>query len=152
MRAFKFFVAAFALSLCALGVAQDVCLMNSGKQIDEVRTEYWKFALQHPDQTAMQQVVGTWYFENAVQDGSVQRIYETFHPDGGFEYSDQTCNFTCTQNQGYGMWVANTQADGSIYVLMNVTDLNRTNECTGFSATVQGNQMLTGGNPGTRVQ
>jgi hypothetical protein len=152
----KKLVVTIILSIVCVVVAQDnVCMINSGRQIDEVHTKYWQFALQNTEQAAMQQVVGTWYVENVSQElGAVQRLYATYHPDGSFEYNDETCsNISCSQNQGYGQWAARGQADGSVYIMLNVSDLNRTSECTGFAATIQGNQMFTdGGNPATRVQ
>jgi hypothetical protein len=155
MVTFKF-IAVLAISFIGLVVAQDnVCMINSGRQMDEVHTEYWRFALQNAEPTAMQQVVGTWYVENVSQElGMVQRLYATYDANGLFSYQDETCsNISCSQNQGHGWWAARAQGDGSVYIMINVSDLNRTNECTGFAATIQGNQMFTpGGTPATRVQ
>lgn len=157
MFTFKKLMTTIVLSLVCVVAAQDnVCMINSGRQIDEVHTKYWQFALENAEQAAMQQVAGTWYVETAYQEtGAVQRLYATYDANGLFSYQDETCSsISCSQNQGYGQWVARSQADGSVYIMLNVSDLNRTNECTGFAATIQGNQMFTqgGGNPATRVQ
>jgi hypothetical protein len=153
-------IAIFVTSLLACAaMAQDqnqVCMVNN-KDVDPVHTKYWQFALQNSDQAAMQQVAGTWYIENVSQElGAVQQMQQTYDANGLFSYQDETCvNGSCSQNQGHGMWVAKTETDGSIYVMINVSDLNRTNECTGFAATIQGNQMFAPGSnvvTATRVQ
>ena len=91
------------------------------------------------DPAIRSKVVGTWYSENSnPQLGMVQRLYQTFSPNGLFEYKDQTCGsvqgMPCSQNGGHGTWNAQQQADGSIYVRVQFSDLRRTDECTGWAA------------------
>ncbi len=151
-------IAMLVLSFFGLGITQNaVCMINNGKQVDEVHTKYWQFALEHSDQAAMQEVAGTWYVEQVSPDGvSVQRLYVTYDANGLYSYQDQTCSaISCSQNQGYGRWAAVRQADDSIYISINFSDLNNTNACTGLAVVVQGNQLVTPGvnaSGATRVQ
>jgi hypothetical protein len=158
MFTFKKLVVMIVLSFVGLAAAQNaVCMINNGRQVDEVHTKYWQFALEHSDQAATQEVAGTWYVEQASPDGMMQQqLYVTYEANGLYSYQDQTCSsVSCSQNQGYGRWAATRQADGSIYISINFSDLNNTNACTGLAVVVQGNQLLTPGSnavAGTRVQ
>lgn len=80
-------------------------------------------------------VAGTWFSENHAPNlGMVQRMYQSFHSNGNFEYQDETCGRigSCSKNGGHGVWSAIRQHDGTIYVRIQFSDLRRTNECTGF--------------------
>lgn len=84
------------------------------------------------------QIVGTWYGENHNrQMGLTQYIYQTFLPTGVFDYRDQTCGsvpgISCSQNYGHGVWSGRRQSDGSIYIRVQFSDMNRQNECTGWA-------------------
>lgn len=94
----------------------------------------------NPDGTDPQvraQIVGTWYGENHNQQ-MTQHIYQTFLPTGVFDYRDQTCGsvpgMPCSQNYGQGVWSGMRQSDGSIYIRVQFSDMNRQNECTGWAA------------------
>ena len=93
-----------------------------------------------PDATdpALRQIVaGTWYSVTQ-QMGMTQQMYQTFLPTGVFDYRDQTCGsvpgLPCSQNYGHGVWMAARQADGTIYIRIQFSDLKRQNECTGWAA------------------
>lgn len=103
-------------------------------------------------------VVGTWYSETPnPQLGMVQQMYQTFLPTGVFEYRDQTCGsipgVPCSQNYGHGFWMAAIQSNG-IYIRVQFSDLNRTNECTGWLVNFPNPNMMVSPNGGTayRVQ
>jgi hypothetical protein len=110
-----------------------------------------------PDATdpALRQIVaGTWYSVTQ-QMGMTQQMYQTFLPTGVFDYRDQTCGSTpgvpCSQNYGHGLWMATRQADGTIYIRIQFSDLKRQNECTGWAASFpDGNTMVFANGGGAR--
>lgn len=109
----------------------------------------------NPDATApdlRNQVSGTWYSENQ-QMGMTQRMYQTFSPNGLFEYRDQTCSnnmpgLPCSQNYGHGTWNAARQRDGSIYIRVQFSDQRRSNDCTGWVASFPDPQTMAMNNGG----
>lgn len=89
------------------------------------------------DPALRQFVAGTWYSVTE-QMGMTHQMYQTFLPTGVFDYRDQTCGsipgVACSQNYGHGFWMATRQADGTIYIQVQFSDLKRQNDCTGWAA------------------
>lgn len=138
-------VAAAAL-LPLAGQAQDdaVCRENAydGRPVNPAKSDQWKMQFANRDQALMGQIAGNWYSEVSADIGGnvmVNRQIQTFEASGSYGYQDQTCSpampqLPCSQNQGYGRWAAWRLADGTIYVARNFSDLNRQDECAGFTA------------------
>lgn len=110
------------------------------------------------DPALRQFVAGTWFSVNE-QMGMRQQMYQTFLPTGVFEYHDQTCSLgmpgaPCSKNYGHGFWMATKQADGSIYIRIQVSDLTRQNDCTGWPASFpdRDSMVIAGGGAARRVQ
>lgn len=111
----------------------------------------------NPDATepALRQLVaGTWYSVTQ-QMSMTQQMYQTFQPTGEFGYRDQTCGsvpgVACSQNYGHGVWMATRQADGTIYIRIQFSDLKRRNDCTGWAASFpDGNTMVYANGGGAR--
>lgn len=102
-------------------------------------TQNWQDSRQRADPGVMARMAGIYYGEIVSPQGDmVSRQYRRFSPDGLFDYQDQTCGniagIACSQNQGTGSWTAHQQPDGSIFVMVNFSDMVRTSQC--FSDTV----------------
>lgn len=134
--------------------ADEFCMVNG--VIDPGHSQHWQFSLRYSEPQAMQQVVGSWLVTNTAQTlGLVQRMQVNYHDNGLFDYVDETCSsVSCSYNEGHGRWTARFEADGLIYIMINVSDLNRTNECTGFAALVLGDYLYSrdGGAPAVRLR
>ena len=90
------------------------------------------------DQASMQAMVGVWYGESRNPQGNqIQYIYSSFEANGLYQYRDQTCGAPniCSNNQGHGSFRAARQPDGSILVMINVSDLNRQQQCVSDQVT-----------------
>jgi hypothetical protein len=99
------------------------------------------------DPVVARQIVGTWYSEiKNSQLGMVQQIYQTFLNTGVFEYQDRTCtSVSCSQNYGHGYWAGRRQAN-SIYLRVQFSDLNRTNQCTGVAVRFKNSNTMVSAN------
>jgi hypothetical protein len=113
-------------------------------------TYNWQQSVAAADPNVMAQMAGTYYGEIPSPAGdAISRQYRRFSSNGLFDYQDQTCGTNggvCSQNQGTGSWVAHQQQDGTIFLMVNFSDMVRTAQC--FSDTVQigpqGMQSYTG--------
>jgi hypothetical protein len=147
-------IALLAVIAAAPVAAQDagVCRENAyqGRPVNPGTSERWQMQFAGRDPSLMAALAGRWYSETQANVGGqimVNRQVQTFDASGAYGYEDQTCSVSypqmpCSSNQGYGRWAALRQADGSVYVARNVSDLNRQDECTGFSAWMQGPGLL----------
>jgi hypothetical protein len=109
----------------------------------------WNQMASSNDPRAVQAMVGTWY-SRAVspQTGQAQDLYASFEPNGLYQYRDQTCGQgnLCSNNQGTGEFRAAFQADGSIFYMINFSDLSRDHQCTSDNVRFQGAGMMVGRN------
>jgi hypothetical protein len=99
-------------------------------------------------------LVGTWYGETYnAQLGMKQQMYQTFLSTGVFEYQDRTCSsISCSQNYGHGYWAGMRQSNG-FYIRVQFSDLNRTNQCTGWGVRfLNSTTMVAGGTTYRRVR
>ena len=102
-------------------------------------TDNWRVSVQTMDQQVMARMVGVYYADAWSQRGDqVSHQWYSFSPNGIFDYQSQTCgtdpNLPCTPSQGTGAWTAHGQQDGSIYVMVDFSDLVRSSQC--FSQTI----------------
>jgi hypothetical protein len=68
--------------------------------------------------------------------GTVDYLYRSYEPDGGYYYQGRTCTETgCTQNHGGGRWTASETGAGVIRVMISWSDLTRADAC--FTAEVR---------------
>jgi len=104
----------------------------------------WAQLGQSDDPNAHQALAGVWYAENRSAMGQTQYIYSTFEPNGLFSYRDSTCGATglCSQNQGAGEYRAAFQSDGSIFYMVNFSDLARDHQCASQTVRAQDGQTL----------
>lgn len=128
-----------ALSSAQAIAQQTQCYDNRTRGIDAQGTVTWQRLLQTNDPAAMRMLVGTWFNQNTNRQlNMTQSIYQTFDPNGLFQYRDQTCGGmvnTCSNNYGTGSFRASRQQDGSIFFMTNFSDLNRTNQCVSGQVT-----------------
>jgi hypothetical protein len=127
----------------------------SQQRYDPQASLVWRQSLQMADVGLMGELAGTYYVEiPAPQLGMVSQQYRRYDANGLFEYQDQTCGnipgVPCSQNYGHGQWTAYRQNDGSIFLMINWSDLSRTNACAGGAAFVQGGTIV--GQDGIRWQ
>jgi hypothetical protein len=122
------------------------CLTPQG-QVNPQQTQTFMQLMQANDMQGAQMISGVWYTEiPAPQLNMVSYQYQSFQPTGNWEYRDKTCtagtNF-CSENQGHGQFAAVRQNDGSLYVMVNFSDLQRNSTCIGYFARVQGGAFQT---------
>lgn len=137
----KAWAAAIAMALAvgaathaaAQGGMNDACVNQVNGAYDAVSSQDWQNRFQRSDANAIGQVAGVWYSEiPAPQLGMVAYIYESFQPNQIFDYRSKTCsNVSCSDSYGTGMYAAETQGDGSVFLTTNVSDNNRRNSCSG---------------------
>jgi hypothetical protein len=99
------------------------------------------------DPNVRSQLVGTWYSETYnSQLGMKHQLYQRFLSTGVFEYQDRTCsNISCSQNYGHGYWAGTRQSNG-VYIRVQFSDLNRTNQCTGSAVRFINSTTMVSGN------
>jgi hypothetical protein len=106
-------------------------------EIDPAVTLAWTEALRATDAPLMERIAGIYYQE--VPDsgaGTVDYLYRSYEPDGGYYYQGRTCTETgCTQNHGGGRWTASETGAGVIRVMISWSDLTRADAC--FTAEVR---------------
>lgn len=92
------------------------------------------------DATAGAPILGLWYVETVyAAENQINRQYLQYDANGLFAYHDQTCSLAtnmCSQNEGHGVWAANSQGEGNYYVARLFNDLLRTNWCQGWQVHV----------------
>lgn len=117
----------------AQGGVNDPCVNQVNGAYDAVASQDWQNRFQRTDANAVQMIAGVWYGEiPAPQLGMIAYIYESFQPNQIFDYRSRTCsNISCSDSYGTGMYAAETQGDGSIFVTRNFSDNNRRNACSG---------------------
>jgi len=96
--------------------------------------------VQAADPKAMRQMAGVYYGEFPSPDGVYrEQAYRTYDAGGLWQYRDQTCtvgsSLPCSQGEGAGQWAAYQQADGTIFVMIHFSDLNRSNTCVSQTVT-----------------
>jgi hypothetical protein len=118
---------------------------NTPAYYDEPSTRNWMRVLQLADANAMAMHAGTYYAEiPAPQLGMINYQYRKLDANGGFEYRDRTCSqVSCSQNYGYGRWAGVPQGDGSIYIMVNFTDLIRQSACFSWVGRLNGTVFST---------
>jgi hypothetical protein len=145
-------VAALALAAAVMGGSGaeaamfQQCLTPQG-QVNPQQTQTFMQLMRANDMQGAQAISGVWYTEiPAPQLNMVSYQYQSFQPTGNWEYRDKTCtagtNF-CSENQGHGQFAAVRQNDGSLYVMVNFSDMQRNSTCIGYFARVQGSTFQT---------
>jgi hypothetical protein len=136
MLAFAAAVAAAAAGSLPAWAAgpNDACVNQVNGAYDAVASQNWQDHFRNTDQNAVQMIAGTWYTEIRNQQlGMIAYTYESYLPTQIFDYRQRTCSATgCSDAYGTGMFGAETQADGSVFVTRNFSDNNRRNACGGF--------------------
>jgi hypothetical protein len=129
------FTAAGCLAAWGQGGANDACVNQISGAYDPVLSADWQARFARADQPALQRIAGVWYAEVPnPQLGMVAYQYHSFQPNQIFDYQSQTCGGgigSCSQSAGTGMYAAESQPDGSVFVTTNVSDNNRSNACSG---------------------
>jgi hypothetical protein len=127
-----------AVGACAPAWSQggmnDACVNQVNGAYDAVASQNWQQHFRNTDRQALQMIAGTWYTEIPNQQlGMIAYTYESYQPTQIFDYRQRTCGATgCSDAYGTGMFGAETQADGSVFVTRNFSDNNRRNACGGF--------------------
>ena len=111
----------------------DACVNQVNGAYDAVASQNWQDHFNNTDQNALQMISGTWYSEiNNQHLGMTAYTYQSFLPTQIYDYRQRTCSATgCSDAYGTGMFAAETQADGTLFVTINVSDNNRRNACSG---------------------
>jgi hypothetical protein len=141
----------------AQGGMNAACVNQANGAYDAVASQNWQQHFQHSDGQAVQMIAGTWYTEIPNRQlGMIAYTYESYLPTQIFDYRQRTCGSigTCSDSYGTGMFGAETQPDGSVFITRNFSDNNRRNACGGFYVRfVDPNTMMTqGGAMYRRVQ
>lgn len=125
----------------------DACVNQANGAYDAVASQDWQAHFRNSDANAIRMIAGTWYTEIPNQQlGMIAYTYESYLPTQIFDYRQRTCGNggTCSDSYGTGMFGAETQADGSVFVTRNFSDNNRRNACGGFYVRfVDPNTMVT---------
>ena len=158
-------VAALALTLAATpalaqenlpGRMNDACINQVNGAYDAVASADWQARFARSDQNALSQIAGAWYSETpSPQTGQIAYQYQSFQPNQIWDYKMRTCGSTgmCSDSYGTGMYAAETQPDGSIFVTTNFSDNNRRNACSGgYVRLIDHNTLQTPGGMPRRVQ
>lgn len=120
----------------AAGLFQD-CRTQQG-QVDPQQTQNWVRLMQANDMQGAQQVAGVWYTEiPAPELNMITYQHQMFYPNGIWEYQNRVCTGgtnACGDYAGHGQFAAVRQNDGTLYVMVNFSDTQRTNTCTGSFA------------------
>ncbi len=142
MRVTATFALALTLGLAAVAAGplpagaagpNDACVNQANGAYDAVASQNWQDHFRNTDQNALRMISGTWYSEIRNQQlGMIAYTYQTFQPTQIYDYRQRTCSATgCSDAYGTGMFAAETQADGSLFVTTNVSDNIRHNACSG---------------------
>jgi hypothetical protein len=115
------------------GRMNDACVNQVNGAYDAVASADWQARFARSDQNAIRQIAGVWYSETPNQQvGMVVYQYQSFQPNQIWDYRSRTCSMTgCSDSYGTGMYAAETQQDGSLFVTTNFSDNNRRNACSG---------------------
>jgi hypothetical protein len=111
------------------------CVNQANGAYDAVASQNWQDHFRNSDRQAIQMISGTWYSELPNRQlGMIAYTYESYLPTQIFDYRQKTCGSigTCSDSYGTGMYGAETQADGSLFITRNFSDNNRRNACGGF--------------------
>jgi hypothetical protein len=111
------------------------CVNQANGAYDAVASQNWQDHFRNSDQQAIQMISGTWYSELPNRQlGMIAYTYESYLPTQIFDYRQKTCSSIgpCSDSYGTGMYGAETQADGSLFITRNFSDNNRRNACGGF--------------------
>lgn len=111
----------------------DACVNQVNGAYDAVASQNWQEHFRNTDANALQMIAGTWYSEIRNQQlGMIAYTYQSFLPTQIYDYRQRTCSATgCSDAYGTGMFGAESQADGSIFITINMSDNNRRNACSG---------------------
>lgn len=113
----------------------DFCINPSTGQPDQAATATWQQMRQTADPSLMQALVGTWYAEiRAPATNQVDYHYTIYEPGGLFQYQSRVCGGmmnACSDYSGQGGYAARGAGDGSMMVMLLVSDLNRNQQCVG---------------------
>ena len=104
---------------------------------DTVSSQTWRQLGDANDPRALQALAGTWLTETAAN-GSQLQTYETFDGNGLYRYRQNVCSGGCNQYEGTGEFRAAFQGDGSIFLMLNYSDLQRSHQCVSNQLRLQG--------------
>ncbi len=138
-------VAAGAIPAWAAG-PNDACVNQVNGAYDAVASQNWQNHFRNTDQNALRMISGTWYSAIRNQQlGMIAYTYQTFLPTQIYDYRQRTCSaISCSDAYGTGMFAAETQADGTVFLTINVSDNNRRNACSGnYVRFIDGNTLST---------
>lgn len=153
--------AGFAISAVAAASAQEgvnaPCVNQVNGAYDAIASADWQARFQRTDRQALGQVAGVWYTEIQSPDGSmISYQYYSYQPTQILDVQSRTCGTipTCTDSYGTGMFAAETQGDGSIFITINYSDNNRRNACSGgyYRVVDPGTMVNAAGNVMKRVR
>lgn len=134
----------------------EACVNQVNGAYDAVASQNWQDHFRNTDRNALQMISGTWYSEIRNQQlGMVAYTYQTFQPTQIYDYRQRTCSTTgCSDAYGTGMFAAESQGNGSIFVTINMSDNNRRNACSGnYVRFIDQNTLVTpDGGQSRRVQ
>ena len=85
----------------------------------------------------MQALAGVWYMEiRSPSTGQVNYHYNSFEPNGLYQYSSRVCGSGgyCNDFSGHGMIVAAPSGNNQFAYMLMTSDLRRDRLCTGNSA------------------
>ena len=135
------------------GRYNDACVNQVNGAYDAVASADWQARFARSDQNALRAIAGVWYSEVPnPQLNMIAYIYQSFQPNQIYDYKTRTCGGmtgSCTDAYGTGMFAAETQGDGSIFVTTNFSDNNRRNACSGSYVRVVDPNTLATGDGGT---
>jgi hypothetical protein len=139
MRAACAFLGLIVMAASGQALAQEgpnaPCVNQVNGAYDAIASADWQGRFQRTDQDAIRRIAGVWYTEipNA-QLNMVAYEYLSYQPNQIFDAQIKTCDGItnyCGHSYGTGMYAAETQADGTLFVTTNYSDNNRRNACSG---------------------
>ena len=116
------------------GRMNDACVNQVNGAYDAIASADWQARFMRSDQNAIRRMVGVWYSETpSPATGQIAYQWQSFQPNQIWDYRTRTCGSTgmCSEAYGTGMYAAETQADGSLFVTTNFSDNIRRNACSG---------------------
>jgi hypothetical protein len=126
---------------------QDVFCRRRGG-VDPQGTQMLREMLNVRDQQPASALAGTWYSESQATDtGQMSYLYQRFQLNGLYSYQNRVCAAStgyCSDYAGHGLFGAQRRADGTLFALVMVSDLERDHVCNSLSGQVDGD-MFTGG-------
>ncbi len=138
---FSLVIAVLAWNAAAVaGDATFRACANAYGRYDPALSRDWQQRLQNSDASAMREISGKWYaeFYNA-QVGMAYNNVFSYLPTGVLEFTTRTCSQAsgmrnCSDDYGHGLFTAQRDPNGWIFITRNISSLTRTNACGGFYA------------------